>query len=94
MIEIADALALGGAERGRRIVLLAQRAHGRKLRGDVEHAVGANRDHGGTAGLRQPDPPDQGASGAVVWENVFGCECDHGCFQLPVEVFWHGSAGA
>jgi hypothetical protein len=65
-VEIADPLAPDPAERLRRIVLLAECAHGGKQRAHVEQTVVANRGHGRTSDLRQKDPSNQRAACAVL----------------------------
>ena len=84
--EIADALALAGARRRRRIGGLAQVAHGRQRARDVEDAVGADRHHGRTARVpaatpaRPARPP---CRRAAAWQPV-SCSLRWTTSSLPV----------
>src|SRR6185437_15176642 len=92
LIEIADALPLARAQRLCRIVMVAERAHGRELRADVEHAVVANGDHGGPVDPGEPSSSDQGAARTVLGQDVFLCECDHGGHGFPFISFLSSGA--
>ena len=72
-IERADALALAVADDGRRIVRLAQVAHGRRQARDVVDAVGAHRHHRRPARIGQPDAACQRTAGAVLRQRACGC---------------------
>ena len=70
LLQGADALARGVAREGRRIGRVAEIGHGRHGRGEIEDAVGPDRDDRRPRRIsRAPDAADQGARRAVLGQD-------------------------